>query len=140
MSYEYEGFYLFGGLNEHGEALNDCWVLKFTEDGYFWSALNNNGAPLARYKHTSTYLKNMIVVYGGRNDSLRIDFHSVCDVGLYMLERQKWEVLHISNDPPLARWDHCAETIGNKIFIFGGQNYKRNITNAIHVLEYFTKI
>ena len=64
MMREMDGFYLFGGVNARGEALNDCWVLRFTEEGCVWALVDQSGAPLARYDHTSVYLKNMLIVYG----------------------------------------------------------------------------
>lgn len=62
-----EGFYLFGGLLEEGEASNDVYILKIEQYNLKWSRATKriSGAPpRPRYSHAMTYFEkeNALIV------------------------------------------------------------------------------
>lgn len=130
------GFYLFGGLSERGEALNDLWVLQYKGKSMTWKLVEAEGAPTPRYSHTATYINSMLVICGGRNDSsMTKSGVTVSDLGVFFTEERRWESPIILSSPPAPRWDHCAEKCGSKLYLFGGLDYQKFKNTQIHMLE-----
>ena len=75
---KHEGFYMFGGRDEHGQALNSLYVFSVAQQPVSGSAVftvtqpkMRGQAPPARHGHTLNYVPKLgiVVIYGGRNDA-----------------------------------------------------------------------
>ena len=134
-SYNYIGFYLFGGL--HQTALNDLWLLRVTETTFYWQELHPAGlAPSPRFAHTTTHIGQMLVICGGRNDlAVNTANGAFSDVVILRLEMLRWEHVNLAGSCPEGRWGHCAVGFGSKILIFGGLNYAAFLPATMYVLE-----
>ena len=134
-SYNYIGFYLFGGL--HQTALNDLWLLRVTDTTFYWQELHPAGvAPSPRFAHTTTHIGQMLVICGGRNDqAVNTANGAFSDVVILRLEMLRWEHVNLAGSCPEGRWGHCAVGFGSKILIFGGLNYAAFLPATMYVLE-----
>lgn len=71
--YKEEGFYLFGGFLQSGEATNELWILKSETEHLKWIKGETQGlAPEPRYQHAITKFEkeNALIISGGRNDKI----------------------------------------------------------------------
>lgn len=134
-NYNYIGFYLFGGLNQ--TALNDIWLLRITENSFYWQELHPSGlAPSPRFSHTTTHIGQMLVICGGRNDiTVNTTNGAYSDVVILRLEMLRWEHVNLSGNCPEGRWGHCAIPFGSKVLLFGGLNYAAFLPATMYVLE-----
>ena len=127
------GFYMFGGKCSRGSALKDLWLLQFTSKGCQWAQLGESDGLLPRYSHTSTYIKGMLAIVGGRNDNAPEP--QVDQVALFVVRRQKWILPKILGDPVLGRWEHCADSSRSQLIIFGGQSNRSILASRLVFLE-----
>ena len=73
-----EGFYMFGGQNSNGDAVNDLWILEadHKQKGFQWVNRNTmicGSPPDARFDHTMDRLQELLVIVGGRSKTAFID-------------------------------------------------------------------
>ena len=114
---KYEGIYIFGGINEYGEACNQLFILVFGNNPLTVVKANVDGkAPPERYSCSMNYYSdlNIIVVYGGRNIGAFNDIFILDVIHLNWIEA---DLFGGENRP---RAEHVGVIDGNKLFIFGG--------------------
>lgn len=124
------GFYMFGGLSYNGLLLNDLWVLRNSPMGFMWNKIEAAGAPSARHSHTSTYVNGMFVIFGGKTSP-----SPSTDIGIFLIEKNKWYQPRILEEQPLTRHKHCSALLGKRLLIFGGTNPHSFLNSQMHVLE-----
>lgn len=73
---------------------------------------------------------NSILIYGGRNDELRICFN---DLYLLSLENLFWLKVEVDFYEP--RYSFSSEIYNDKIYIFGGLNFEGYIDNNLIVFD-----
>ena len=129
------GFYLFGGLDQEGKALNDLWTLK-ADKGLYWAKVDLQGSLQPRYSHTSTFVNKYLFVFGGRNDQLFKETQElVQEVGVFDLEELVWKSVRLFGESPEPRWGHIAADFQNSVLIFGGMDYHRFMSAKLYTLE-----
>lgn len=113
--------YLFGGINESNELMdNKLWRLGMkNHDFYFKEVLSKGYLPEKRHSHTlnASPKEKMLIMIGGKSEM----GNYLNDVHIFRLQTGIWEQ-HIFQESPFENGisGHCAETIDNCIFIFGG--------------------
>ena len=94
--------------------------------------------PTPRYMHSINFMpkSNMIVVFGGRNDSL-YKSSGKCflnDVCLLSLDSLTWVTIQTFGDIPSPRCFHAAEVLENSLIIMGGIGTEV-INSKLYILE-----
>lgn len=56
------------------------------------------------------------------------------------LDSMKWGLLEVTGEAPVSRGGHCATLLGDKIYIFGGEDAARRPLSDLHVLDLETCI
>ena len=136
-----EGFYMFGGQNAKGDAVNDLWVLEPDKKSAFkWtdaSRLTKGKPPDARFDHTMDRLRELLVVLGGRSKTAFVDTVYVLD-----LETLVWTNIALRSKPghsrAVLRAEHSS-AVGRhdtKIYIFGGLDSAFKLSNELQVLKF----
>ncbi|KAI9471429.1 hypothetical protein BDB00DRAFT_861864 [Zychaea mexicana] len=104
-----------GGDGAH--ALADVHMLDLTEDPPHWSLVTTTGTPPPeRGYHTTTLVKNKLVVYGGSDGKLCFS-----DVYLFDLETSHWTQID-TLDRTIPRLAHSATLVGSYCFFLGGHD------------------
>ena len=107
--------FLYGGRDEKGIPLNDCWELKKNDTLYEWIKIEYKDGykPEKRFQHTSIFFYNFLIVIGGRtfpeNEKIPIE---IFDVQTY-----KWIKTEFLN-----KFRHSNWILGDFIYIQGGFN------------------
>lgn len=139
---EIEGIYIFGGRDEKGPK-NSLYILTLKRKPCELKLVEPDGQPpLPRYGHTMNLYpdKNIIIVFGGRNDEnyyLSGEAY-LNDVWVLYLERltwAKWDIKEGIGSIPDARYSHCSTILGTAIIIFGGLSENNYCKADIHALE-----
>ena len=139
--------YLFGGLDNTGQALNDAWRANFS-GSWQWTELTDSEAiPSVRYGHTAVrdpalFTNPRMLVFGGR------DANGVVDNAVYAMSLWSpiWSVVKQAEPEttlaPAAREGHAAifdnvARAGGKrrMLIFGGRDASGNLLNDAWALE-----
>ena len=135
------GIYLFGGLSEEGEALNDVYVLK----GHYskvragvselvWSRLVPGGKPpMPRFNHSAVVSNGFLIVMGGRND--RIQGGMVNELAILRVSSWRWEHVAQYGEVPSSRTGSSVANIGNRVLVFGGIHLNEFAPSIIFELE-----
>jgi len=106
---------IFGGRSADQSALNDTWGLRKHRDGTWdWvKAPYKPGGivPIGRYQHSSLFLNSVMVVIGGRTNSVgkMVPFEA------YDTETSEWFSFQ-----PVKRFRHSVWSIEGMIYIYGG--------------------
>lgn len=133
------GFYLFGGKNSDGLVFNTLHGLYMREGKLVWTLIQNYSgtAPIARYGHSASSIKNKLFVFGGRNDELFKESgdSSLNDLHCFNVSSLSWESLKICGSMPDGRWAHHMVSLQNKILMLGGITTKQFLPADLYVLE-----
>ena len=102
--------------------------------------------PLPRYGHAACFIKNYLVIHGGRNDEVFSSLKNVAlnDLHLYDINQNRWMAVAIYNAVPVSRWGHkmCAEQTpqsdyqSSKLIIFGGINLKSFCDTSVYEIDF----
>lgn len=123
---KYEGFYMFGGRDEHGRALNSLYVFSVAQqpgnNSVSGSAVfsvtqpqMSGQAPPARHSHTLNYVPKLgiVVIYGGRNDALGSN-PILGDLWLITLANMEYQHVLIGGfSMPNPRYSHSSFVFGS---------------------------
>lgn len=130
------GVYIFGGKDESGVVHSTLWVVRLgTKPLTCYKPECAGKAPEPRLQHSMSYLpsQNLIVIYGGRNESETNYF--LDGVSILNLDTLTWATVAVYGNVPPARFSHSTACYGSKMLVFGGIK-NRGYTEAImHVLE-----
>ncbi|CAG9311020.1 unnamed protein product [Blepharisma stoltei] len=132
------GFYLFGGLDMDGHAINALHGLYVREGQLVWSEVEYFGKPPSpRYSHSACSMSEKLFIYGGRNDQLFKETGDSClgDLYIFNVEHLLWENVQVHGNIPEARWSHCMCTYGTRILVFGGMTHKKFMNADLYSLE-----
>ena len=121
--------YVFGG-SAANIKLNDLW--EFEIERKLWREVRAIGpAPINREAHTVTVIPdNSALIFGGKGPTKRL-----ADGYLLTFKTSAiiWNTCTQLGQIPCARDGHCMHNIGNKVYLFGGENDKRQILNDFYV-------
>jgi Galactose oxidase, central domain len=121
---KHPGIYIFGGITADKKASNGLYVVKIGKKPLEWSSPITSGqAPCPRFLHTMVYnsLLNLLIVFGGRVDLAKTSVYTCFnDVHLLDLASMVWLQVKVFGEVPVARSGHTAESVGSRIYVFGG--------------------
>ncbi|KAI9267932.1 hypothetical protein BDA99DRAFT_435672 [Phascolomyces articulosus] len=113
-----------GGDGAH--ALADVHTLDLTQDPPHWSVITTTGSsPPERGYHTTTLVKDKLVVYGGSDGKLCFS-----DIYLFDLVNNHWTQMD-TLDRTIPRLAHSATQVGSYIFFFGGHDSSRYVNDVL---------
>ena len=105
---------VFGGRNEKGIPLNDCWGLRKHRNGTWdWvlAPYDDGYEPQNRFQHTITFFYNFLIVIGGRNTSE----NKQIPIEIYDTQTSKWVNVAVFN-----KFRHATWIIDESIYTHGG--------------------
>lgn len=145
-----DSVYLFGG-GDGDRALNDLWRLKLDDSTHpcrtaRWERIQaNDGAPPSpRGYHSANVVNDTLIIIGGSNGK---DCYS--DMYIFDLEKREWSGVTVSvglrsptansttpelpgkSKPSLVRMGHSATQVGNYLFVVGGHNGQRYLSDVL---------
>jgi len=136
-----EGFYVFGGKDETGRAINTLQFLDPSRKDLCWKYPVTKGEPpCARYNHTSIFYEDLsiLIIYGGKNENYydsntHLQFH---DIKVLNLETMTWHpTLAVGESPKVPRMGHAAALFGNAMVIFGGLGVREFMPSQARMIE-----
>ena len=104
----------YGGRDEKGNPLNDCWGLrKHRNNTWDWvlAPYEDGYEPEKRYQHTITFFYNFLIVLGGRNSPE----NKHIPIEIYDTQTSKWVSTASFN-----KFRHAAWIVDNFIYTHGG--------------------
>lgn len=95
--------------------------------------------PSARMGHGSCTVGHTVYVLGGRNaEGVQKDLHCLDTA---KPEKARWVAAHVQGQVPSARSAHSMTSIGQHIYVFGGQGAdQQNVSSEVYVLDTVTMI
>ena len=139
------GLYIFGGMNSAGNVLNDLYLLqgvkknsKSDKNILKIAKIEGNGRPpIPRYCHSMALCGKLLVIVGGRNDSLFARSHqsAVNEIAAFNIVAWRWEIIESVGIVPLACWGLASVSLGTKLICFGGMNLNCFASNELLVME-----
>ena len=119
--------YLFGGSSQSHEN-SQVYALNMVT--YEWRLLKATGEdPGTLDEHTAVPFKNGMVLFGGFTSLGRTN-----NVWLFNIDEKKWELREQGEDErryPKARTGHTSVVMGEKMWMFGGQDDESTKLNDI---------
>ena len=131
-----EGIYVFGGKDDQNNIFNRLRVLKLGCYPLKWTEPETKGEPpAARYLHTMNFFQdlNIIIIYGGRNDSCPEPIFS--DVSILNVFNLCWSKVTLFGLGNVPKCSHCSCVIGSKLVVFGGYTLQEYSCSDIFILE-----
>jgi N-acetylneuraminic acid mutarotase len=133
---EFEGIYVFGGIDEDRNYKNEVFVLRVGRKPCEWTHLKINGnPPLPRANASMNFFQNLniLVIAGGKNDSIKRCIFN--DVFVLDLENLYWIKAATYPVQPKERTGHRAAVFNSQLFILGGNNIKKFLSMDFFVLD-----
>lgn len=136
-----EGIYIFGGKTAWNEVVNTLYFVQIMNEKVGFLCPDTLGEkPAPRFKHSMVYYSSLeiILIYGGRNDSVADGFTSNCfdDLHVLNINNMNWiNVKTIGEVPKYPRYGHCTEIIDGKMYLFGGLGPSRFGEGGLRALE-----
>jgi len=136
-----DGVFFFGGYNENKKPTNLFFRMVIGVKPVLFEIPETKGlGPSPRIQASMNFNSenNLIVIHGGRNE-LKNEVYN--DIILLDMENMCWIHTKFWGEKPLARSEHKAVVISNKLFIFGGVNNKNfiNFDFTIFNLDFFAQ-
>ena len=130
-----DGLYIYGGMDEHRNVLNEIRILKVGKRPCEWITPNYSGKPPpGRVNAKMNFYRELgiLIIHGGRNDNelniISNEFH------IFDLERFIWIKVG-TNNYPKERTEFDTVINGEKILILGGINVNQFIKMDICLLN-----
>lgn len=123
--------YVFGGLNERQETLQDVWLGEVTPDTnqrvvpwtVEWRPVTilSNG-PSPRSKHAAAATAGQMYVFGGEGVPVQAGRHVIySDMWAFSPQNLVWTQVIVPGPSPTGRFGHSMTLIGaSKLYVFGG--------------------
>ncbi|XP_036149791.1 kelch domain-containing protein 4 isoform X2 [Monomorium pharaonis] len=107
----------------------DLWVFRFIDKK--WEKITTPNGPSARSGHRMVHMKKQLIVFGGFNDNLRLDYKYYNDVYIFYLETYTWQKIEPIGSAPAPR-SGCIllPTPDHKVLMYGGyskEKVKKNV-------------
>ncbi|KAF5836080.1 hypothetical protein DUNSADRAFT_6500 [Dunaliella salina] len=83
--------------------------------------------------HSANVWGDKLVILGGHIKSK--DANTPLPVRIYHTSCNAWEVVQASGTSPIPRGGHSASLVGNKLYIFGGEDASRRALGDLHILD-----
>lgn len=134
--------YFFGGVSAHPETgetryHNDLLVLHVPILKMIELRLKDKVTVEPRQMHSANYIEFQMLVFGGKSgegEKVRV-LDELLSIDLFDHERLRWVYLKPEGERPAARFGHASETIGNNLYIYGGDastnDKARNLLNDL---------
>ena len=119
----------FGGRDEKGNPLNDCWGLrKHRNNTWDWvlAPYEEGYEPQKRFQHTITFFYNFLIVLGGRNSP---DNKSIA-IEIYDTQTSKWVKAASFN-----KFRHATWIVDYFIYTHGGFQLTNNIVAQNDIIK-----
>ncbi|CAD8067561.1 unnamed protein product [Paramecium sonneborni] len=137
MSYENQGIYIFGGLDQNGHYLDKLIKIDVRRRPIYIEEVQSKGrGPISRCQHSMTYveLSQQIIIYGGKNDDINT-LGFLNDLYIFEIRNLSWSIVDIKRYPTSGRCSHSAAAIDEKLYIFGGVNYTGFVKSDLLIFE-----
>jgi len=123
---KHEGIFIFGGIDEENNHKNDLYILKIGRKPLEWYNPKIKGlGPAPRIYAKMNFYEdlNILILHGGRNDTLKKSIFN--DIWVFDLENFFW--INASTNPytPKDRTEHGSFIFDNKLLILGGVNIRK---------------
>ena len=105
---------VYGGRNDKGSPLNDCWGLRKHRNGTWdWvlAPYEDGYEPHKRFQHTVTFFYNFLIVIGGRNTPE----NKQIPIEIYDTQTSKWVNVAFFN-----KFRHTTWIVDESIYTHGG--------------------
>ncbi|HNQ67230.1 MAG TPA: kelch repeat-containing protein [Bacteroidales bacterium] len=125
--------YMFGGMNNSKPIFNHVTVYDTQQR---WSDIDdeNETIPPPRYQHKAISSNGKMLVFFGKGTLGTLD-----DIWQYDPQTNQWQQLVPgSTTNPVARCEHTATLIGNKVWVFGGRDNSNNLLNDLWAYDIST--
>lgn len=126
--------YIFGGSSA-SIKLNDLW--EFDIERKVWREVRALGAaPANREAHSAAVVdENFALIFGGKSSVKRLGDAHLLSLGcgaVLKTSAASWSSCTQLGQQPCARDGHCMCSVGNKVYLFGGENDKRQMLNDLY--------
>lgn len=127
--------YLFGGQLEN-DVFNDLYYFELTSfklPRARWELVQplNNFKPPPVTNHSMSIYKNKIYIFGGVYNN-----EKVCnDLWCFDTLINKWEQVATTGDVPLPVNEHSAVIVGDRLYIYGGNDFSGAIYDTLYSLD-----
>ena len=137
-----EGCYMFGGLTDDNDIVNDLYILKIENSGltFAWEKVNdyNGKPPCERCHHFMQYWEynNSIIIHGGRNDNNSSD-SVLNDLFFLQVDTLTWIEVNFKNPAKTStpRFSHAWAIFDSRILIFGGVGKTFEMEKSLEIIE-----
>ena len=105
---------VYGGRNDKGSPLNDCWGLRKHRNGTWdWvlAPYEDGYEPQKRFQHTITFYYNFLIVIGGRNTPE----NKQIPIEIYDTQTSKWVSVAFFN-----KFRHTTWIVDESVYTHGG--------------------
>lgn len=130
--------YLFGGQLEN-DVFNDLYYFELTNfklPKARWELVEplNNFKPPPVTNHTMSIYKNKIYIFGGVYNN-----EKVCnDLWCFDTLINKWVQVPTTGDVPLPVNEHSATIVGDRLYVYGGNDFSGAIYETLYSLDLHT--
>lgn len=114
-----ERLYMMGGLSLAGAPLNDVWV---TDDGNVWTQVSSNASFSPRWAFEVVAFNSGMLLMGGTTGG------AVLNDVWFSTDGSNWNQL-VANATWGARQNFAAEVLGDKVYVYGGEDLAGNKIN-----------
>lgn len=133
---EFEGIYIFGGIDDSYNYKNDVYVLRVGRKPCEWIHLKIGGnGPLPRANATMNFYQNLniLIISGGKNETIKRCIFN--DIYVLDLENLYWIKASTYPIQPKERTSHKAAVFNNQLLILGGNNIKKFLSMDFFMLD-----
>ncbi|KAK6203638.1 uncharacterized protein RJT21DRAFT_119803 [Scheffersomyces amazonensis] len=132
--------YLFGGQLEN-DVFNDLYFFElntFKSPKAKWELVEplNNFKPPPLTNHSMAIYKNKLYVFGGVYNNEKVSN----DLWSYDPLSNKWSQIPTTGNIPLPVNEHSSCVVNDKLFVYGGNDFKGVIYNSLYVLDLISLI
>lgn len=118
--------WLFGGISDKGEYLNDVWEYHISSN-YWKRAITQGKEPKARELASCTQIiGGGVVIYGGRDSTTTLN-----DFYYYDSNNRYWNSLNDGADFPSGRFSTCIIPYYFNMLVIGGADFDRTFSQIL---------
>jgi len=134
VSFGYKNkLYIFGGTSSN-IRLNDLW--EFDIEKRKWREVHTTGEiPPPRDAHAATMIDNSAIIFGGKSSTEKLSDVHILNIEYKEIDSEpilSWGMCIQMGNAPCARDGHSMCTIGNAIYLFGGENNEKLMLNDLY--------
>lgn len=127
--------YLFGGQLEN-DVFNDLYYFELTSfklSKASWEIAEpvNNFKPPPLTNHSMSVFKHKIYIFGGVYNHEKVSR----DLWCYDTLKNTWLQIPTTGDVPLPVNEHSAVLVGEKLYVYGGNDFSGTIYDTLHCLD-----